>query len=483
MLSSSRRASLRAKLVAPWILVALICALALPLHAQELEISVSPTPIGSGARAAGMADAFVAIADDATAASWNPAGLVQLEEPEISIVGAWNYVGDDFDAASFHPEVDGYHDVRNLELNYFSAVYPLPVAVFDRNITISLNYQRKYDFTRKFSMRFNRHTTFSLPFGGASVFSLPGRLDFEQEGGLATVSPAIAVELTHRLSIGATLNLWRSTPFSENSWTQVTENASTGILNNNYSIGASKMKETYRDFSGENLTLGVLWDIDNRWKLGMRYDTAFTGEADYERRGRNYQYPGFSPLVSGQRTREKRQIRFPDTLALGVSFRANDRLTLSLDVTRTDWNDFYVKSGRGLRRSLVDASNLDKRNESTDMDPTYTIRFGAEYIFVPRYPSETLKRLWTLRGGVFYDEEPATGLRGTAGTRRGDGDADPFYGVALGVGLQLHQRVNIDAAYQYRFGKGVNADFIRGVPDFEEDVDQHRILVSTVIYF
>ena len=39
------------------------------VYAQELELPISPTPVGSGARAAGMADAFVAIADDATAAS------------------------------------------------------------------------------------------------------------------------------------------------------------------------------------------------------------------------------------------------------------------------------------------------------------------------------------------------------------------------------------------------------------------------------
>ena len=51
-------------------------------HGQETltnVISSPPSPVGSGARAAGIGSAFVAVADDATAASWNPAGLVQLE--------------------------------------------------------------------------------------------------------------------------------------------------------------------------------------------------------------------------------------------------------------------------------------------------------------------------------------------------------------------------------------------------------------------
>ena len=46
------------------------------------------TLVGSGARAAGMGGAFTAVADDATAASFNPAGLAQLVISEASLVFA-----------------------------------------------------------------------------------------------------------------------------------------------------------------------------------------------------------------------------------------------------------------------------------------------------------------------------------------------------------------------------------------------------------
>ena len=49
-----------------------------------IEIGASPNPVGSGARAMGLGNAFIAIADDATAASWNPGGLSQLQQPEFS---------------------------------------------------------------------------------------------------------------------------------------------------------------------------------------------------------------------------------------------------------------------------------------------------------------------------------------------------------------------------------------------------------------
>jgi long-subunit fatty acid transport protein len=40
--------------------------------------------LGAGARAAAMGDAFAAVADDATATYWNPAGIAQIENPEVT---------------------------------------------------------------------------------------------------------------------------------------------------------------------------------------------------------------------------------------------------------------------------------------------------------------------------------------------------------------------------------------------------------------
>src|SRR5262249_42924925 len=54
------------------------------------QIGFSFNRTGSGARAAGMANAFVAVSDDGTAASWNPAGLAQLRKPELSVVSSPN---------------------------------------------------------------------------------------------------------------------------------------------------------------------------------------------------------------------------------------------------------------------------------------------------------------------------------------------------------------------------------------------------------
>jgi len=85
---------------------------------------------GFGARAMGMGGAFVAVADDATATYWNPAGLAQLEQPELSLVAAtiptlqmygyWTWY-DDYALSSLTSSELNRGD---LEIQYASVVWP-----------------------------------------------------------------------------------------------------------------------------------------------------------------------------------------------------------------------------------------------------------------------------------------------------------------------------------------------------------------------
>jgi len=61
----------------------LLCA-ALPWQAARASWNAANfLKFGIGARAMGMGNSFVAIADDATAVYWNPAGLTQIEENQV----------------------------------------------------------------------------------------------------------------------------------------------------------------------------------------------------------------------------------------------------------------------------------------------------------------------------------------------------------------------------------------------------------------
>jgi hypothetical protein len=74
------------------IALAIVMVLLLPLHAEGAQIfekvgtlGGQSLKIGVGARAAAMGDAYVAIADDATAVYWNPAGIARLSGQTITL--------------------------------------------------------------------------------------------------------------------------------------------------------------------------------------------------------------------------------------------------------------------------------------------------------------------------------------------------------------------------------------------------------------
>ena len=73
--------------------------------------------LGVGTRAMGLSGAFAAVADDASAAYWNPAGLVQLDQPQV--LGMYG----------------SYLNDKNRNL-YFSFQYPLPD---DIHLAVSTN--------------------------------------------------------------------------------------------------------------------------------------------------------------------------------------------------------------------------------------------------------------------------------------------------------------------------------------------------------
>jgi long-subunit fatty acid transport protein len=448
-----------------------------PLGADR-SVPPTPTPVGAGARAAGMANAFVAIADDASAASWNPAGLVQLERPEFSMVADYLSTRDEF-RSSVQPEMDGAHAFDSASLNFLSFVYPLPRPVLGRNVALSLSYQRRYDFNRAFDGRVI--TAQGAP--GGAVLGQDARLEFSQSGGLGALVGTLAFEVTKKLSLGVSLNLWRSSLIGGDGWEQTTRVNSRFTAGSSLSLSRGYSKETYEDIRGESFAIGALWHATSRLSFGLRYDSPLHADADYTSFDRDLRFVPFRAASNIASLRETRELRFPATLSLGAAFRASDRWTVALDISRTDWSDVYAKSGRGAKFSLVDGADLNNPLRRTDFDPVFAVRLGAEHVFLPKQRGETLDYLWSLRGGVFLEQEPASGRNPRRFFAPGDGAPDSFYGATLGVGLLLKQRVNIDMAYQYRFGDNINGDLNPGVAGFRADEDSHRLVVSTVVYF
>lgn len=113
-------------------LFAAIALLALPLAAQNVDIealSGLQFNFGNpGARSLGMGGAFLGLADDASAAEANPAGLTILRKPEVSIE-ARNYLEQQlFTTSGTFPDINRTaftHHSDRVNVSFASAVIPI----------------------------------------------------------------------------------------------------------------------------------------------------------------------------------------------------------------------------------------------------------------------------------------------------------------------------------------------------------------------
>ncbi len=438
----------------------LTCAVA----EDRLEIPSSPNPVGSGARALGMGGAFIAVADDATAASWNPAGLIQLRRPEMSIVGEGIHRIESI-AFDDHRVTGADQTVSKNRLNYFSVTSP-PFSICKRrvNMIFSLNYQHLYDFKREWNLSEKR--LLKSDFGD---YEQQIDYDWRSDGSLSALGLACSFRIRQlpQCAFGFTLNIWEDW-LDKNEWevedvsrvsTTPVENIST-ISGVGRTARAMTFKHVDRySFSGLNANIGFLWDVNGSIKLGAVLKTPF--KADIKK-----SYTG--PENSSD---EDMIMEMPMSYGIGVAWRVSDKFTASLDVYRTEWDDFVLTDrSKNEKRSPITGDLL----EESDIDPTHQVRLGAEYLFI--WPKFIIPLCW----GAFYDPAPAPG------------SPDDFFGFTIGSGISsmdwkepkagVFRGFTFDIAYQYRFGNDVGSYMLKNW-EFSQDVREHTVYSSLIIYF
>lgn len=414
--------------------------------ASNISSAGSPNPVGAGARASGMGGAFIAVADDATAASWNPAGLIQLETLEISLVGAYNHKTEDTTYQDF-PDASGPQDYSSFDLNYLSVAYPF--SLINRNMIVSLNYQHLYDFSKEISYQASDDTP---------PVTWSETLEFTREGGLRAVSPAYAIQVTPKLSLGATLNIWQD-PLYGNEWQSTWEENGNGNNNGMDFTYQVKTEDTYC-FSGVNFNLGLLWHINQYITLGGVFKSPYSADLERDYHSTTTTSSGqVDPIVTETSFSTEETLDMPMSYGIGIATRWSDAFTLSFDVYRTEWGDYVLHTADGEDISPITNAPI---NES-DIDATTQVRLGGEYLFIGN------RAVIPLRAGVFYDPEPAPD------------HPDDFWGVSIGSGI-AYKQVAFDLAYQFRFAEDVRVATV-GTGEASQDVQQHTLYMSVIYHF
>lgn len=425
---------------------------------QQIVISSSPNPVGSGARAVGMGGAFIAVADDATAASWNPAGLTQLRKPEISFALSYFRRREDY-SSSTHPEAAGVQKTLTKDLNYLSFAYPF--KLFHRNMIVSLNYQHLFEFDRNIKLDFFSQS--SSPFA-----RFEQNLDFRQRGALRAFSPAYAIQITPDLALGITLNFWTDKLFWSNGWESDSTVNGTGTL----ALGGSqtpffrfnykvKDRDRYFAFSGFNMHLGFLWNINRFLSLGAVVKTPFKADLEHERLTQSIMRltDGSAFSQSTSRIDEEVDLEMPLSYGMGLALRFSDAFSMSLDVFRTEWSHFILEDGKGNHMSPI----TGKPSQKSHINATHQVRLGAEYLIICQ------NTVIPLRCGLFYDPEPS------------EKSPEDFYGFTLGTGISIGDLI-VDFAYQFRYGDDVEGEVL-DIPSTKADVTQNLLLLSAIYHF
>lgn len=417
--------------------------------AQQVEFSSSMNPVGSGARATGMGGAFIAVADDATAASWNPAGLIHLEKPEISFVYSYFNRGQSYNSST-HPELTGPTNETNLnDVNFASLA--VPFVLLDRNMIVSINYQRLYDM--------NKNSNIGYRWDLLDGDYMNDRISFNQSGYLGAISPAIAIQVLPELYFGATVNIWNNM-------------AGTCKWENNYrssgvgSISGFPFTETINwtnkySFSGTNANLGLLYTLNGKYSLGLVYKTPFNANVTKQTTFIVEQkFPDFPDADSSSQevTEENIRMKMPASYGIGLAYRHSDSLTVALDVYRTEWSAFAIIDAKGSMINPITGANI-RQGKPHD---TTQVRLGAEYLFIGD------KTVIPLRGGLFYDPEP------------GRKQVDDFYGFSVGSGI-AYDSYAFDFSYQYRWGNRVTGDIPQ--EGINSDIYQHTVMASLIYHF
>jgi hypothetical protein len=381
----------------------------LPIFARDEKDfeGLTSLALGSGARAFGMGGAFLARADDATAASWNPAGLSYLRRPELSLVGARNAFergpADDFPDDQF----EGWTP------DFMAAAYPIEFGGVSGAVQVS--------YQRVFSFQGDRLMLEEVP---ARVFT-SGTAD-----GYDVLAVGTGLRVFRGLRVGGTLNRWLR-GYSQDRFRSGTERAR----------GATEQEIDYR-LSGWNVNLGLIWSPHENLNLGVVAKTPFTGDFDLERVRTDYFTFAVDPdqTTSNGPVERPVTIEFPGAIGFGVSWRPKSAMTVSADYTRTFWSngrihDFFIlpaqEPGKEDPPPTVYADLPYPTLDDARQFDTTQLRLGVEYVVLGTRVKVPL------RAGVFTNRQYFA-----------DGNGDPplFTGFSLGTGLILGPLM-FDVAY------------------------------------
>lgn len=391
-----------------------------------------PVAIGAGPRALGMGGAFSAVADDATASTWNPAGLTQCERPELAASVGFYYSytaadGGDDEESALHPEhVSGM----------------LPFYAFGCQQVVGVAWQRTFDFTRRVSTISRR----VLDDGMGSVLDQHSEAAIARDGSFATLGLCYAIEPIPGFSVGITVNQWadrwtRASHYRQESRTHERSTLDVGGFGFTTESWFDTNQST-RILDGTSVVLGAWWQALPELTLAVVAKPGYGLDLEVATDRVEILDFGFGPSVTLRGGTTRATLHQPPMVTVGTAWRGDDVNTITCDATWTRWRQYYFEQ-EGERYSP-----LSLHTPPDDFDDLWTLRLGYERVCI--LPGAVV----VPRCGALVEWLPA--LTWDAQTDDTSVASDFWWGLTAGLSVCLRS-VIWDAGVQVRRGDDVGA--------------------------
>lgn len=428
---------------------------------------------GIGSKATALGGAFSAYADDPFAVYYNPGGLVQIKQPEVSV--GFHIVMPTLHAKDFHVDADNPDAEKN----------PIP-GTFEGNI-------ESCSFDDDSDPLFVPHIGYAMPLSDSLYFGIaayvPYGLDIEWDKDTDSnpgafnyfhswyirevVNPTIAYKINDKISFGVGVAIGKSKCGEERYLyypktspdpaanaipigggnTVTWEDAVTGGylaqgatleqaqaagtaaeearqgLERAQALHGHKLKGDLEDDLNYSFNAGILYQVHQNLSMGLTY----RGRTDTNFKGDLY--------LDGHKTGTKLKLHYdhPQQVQFGIRYITEHKISLELDSVWTNWSigkNQDVSLNPDFNGKIVD-------HHDRNWNDTFQIRFGVEY---------DLNKAITLRGGYFYDPSPIPDY--AFDLMWPDGDRKTY---SCGAGFNISEKFSIDTIFEYAYSENTRS--------------------------
>lgn len=373
-----------------------------------------------GSKASGMGTAFIGLADDFSAVFFNPAGLTQMKNANLTIFGT-----DLIPSGTYQLEAYG------IDTQTDSQMFP----------SGALSYFKPVSDKLVLGLAVYVPSGSGGTWNGDDLAPLSGGMSYNWSSKIfaISVSPVIAFKVSDNFSVGATLNV------------------SYGML----STELPALGQYSEDLAGFSFgaTLGMLFAPSDFISIGASLRTAskvtFEGDATME---------GAGGLGLPTTSDASRDATWPMVAGIGVAIKPVDKLTIVADAVWTNWKKLDTipveYTDANWQTYFAADSEFDLRWEDT-----WQFKIGLEYLVKP---------CLALRAGFYTD--PAPSPLATQNILLPNID---YNAITVGIGYKKN-KISIDFAFEYIMGEDRNVPLTE--PDAMPGIHGMDVLVPNLTF-